>query len=81
MTWLWHALRTRLASDEAVATAGQLACFAAAPVVMLLGLLGTARCCGTPGEVFLGVLGSSGLGLLLAILGLVLPLGVRRTQE
>ena len=81
MSALRHWLRTPLASDAAVATIGQLACFAAAPAVMILSLLGTVKFAATPFEVFLGVIGSSGLALLLVILGLLLPLGVRKFGE
>jgi hypothetical protein len=80
MATLWRKLQGRVASDAAVAAIGQLACFAAAPAVMVLALLGTVRFAGTPGEIFLGVLGSAGLALLLVILGLLLPLGVRKTD-
>lgn len=69
-------LRQCLISDAALARFGQFACFIAGPTVMILGLNAVSRLAATPGEVVLGVLGSSSVALLLVLLGLVLPLTV-----
>jgi len=50
----------------------------AAPVVLVLAIRGAVRFCQTPAEIFIGVLAGCGLGLLLTILGMVLPLSLAR---
>ncbi len=74
MSALNRILRQHLASDATVSRIGQLACFAAAPALLVVALSGLTRFASTPGEVFLGVLASSAVALLLVLMGLVLPL-------
>ena len=81
MLTLPRILNMRIARDAKVAGIAQIATFIAAPLVMILGVRGTVRFATTEFEVFLGVLASGGLALLLVILGLLLPLGYKKTQE
>jgi len=74
MSRLRRILAQRVTSDATAARLGQFACFVAGPAILVVGLRALPRFAATPGEVFLGVLGSSAVALLLIVMGLVLPL-------
>ena len=67
-------LKLRFSSERFDARLGQLLCFTAGPALLVVALVGLARLALTPGEAFIGVLGSVAVALLLVILGIVLPL-------
>ena len=68
----------RVTTDAFDIRVGQALCFAAAPVLLVVALGGLARLAVSPGEVFLGVLGSLTVVLLLVVLGLLLPLAHKK---
>jgi hypothetical protein len=70
-------LQTRLSSERFDVRLGQLVCFGAAPALLVVAFVGLGRLALTPGEAFIGVLGSVAVALLLVILGIVLPLAAK----
>ena len=68
----------RVTTDAFDIRVGQALCFVAAPVLLVVALIGLARLAASPGEVFLGVLGSVTVALLLVVLGIVLPLAHKK---
>ena len=74
MSLFQRVLGMRLSSERFDVRLGQLLCFAAGPLLLVVALGGLARLALTPGEAFIGVLASLAMALLLVILGIVLPL-------
>ena len=67
----------QLASDAAWAGFAQGTCFVLGPALMIIALWAVAWLATTPGEVVAGVLGAGNLGLLMIVMGMVVPLGIK----
>ena len=78
MSLLKRLVALRVTTDALDIRVGQALCFSAAPALLVVALAGLARLAGSPGEVFLGVLGRLTVALLLVVLGLLVPLAHKK---
>ena len=76
-----RSLWAQVSSPSTDTRLGQLACFTAGPLLLVLALLAVARFAATGGELVIGVLASLSLSLLLVVLGMVLPLSRQRADS
>ena len=74
MTGLRRLAGLHLVSDASAHQLIRGLCFVAGPMLMIVATLAVARLATTPGEVLLGVMSAGIMGMLMVVLGLIVPL-------